>query len=228
MTRRLFENPAEQLFPSGNRYPATLAKAGMKLKLWKRISLVAVVCAVTVIGLPKPTYRGYNEKTILPQTFDGTITIVGSEGFVNRVRKALDLLQSKSSSGYPVVKQYIGRIQEGTTSGMYAYYNPPTFQMSAKEALLTENNKEYAVQWCASIIVHDAYHSKKYHDYQQTHGHSIHSNPYPPTDVWTGEAVERECLAFQIKVSREIGAYPTIVEYLKRCDARYCEGPRSW
>lgn len=50
---------------------------------------------------------------------------------------------------------------------MYAYYNPPTFQMSAKEALLNEINEDYALQWCATVIVHDAYHSKKYHDYQE-------------------------------------------------------------
>jgi hypothetical protein len=92
--------------------------------------------------------------------FDETITVVGSEAFIDHVRKALALLQSKSPSGYPVVKKYIGRIKEGITSGMYAYYNPPTFQMSAKEALLNESNKDYALQWCASAIVHDAYHSK--------------------------------------------------------------------
>jgi hypothetical protein len=91
---------------------------------------------------------------------------------------------------------------------MYAYYNPPTFQMSAKEALLNESNKDYALQWCASAIVHDAYHSKKFHDYQEAHGHSP-SHAYPPIDVWTGVAVERECIAFQKKVCGEIGAYQT-------------------
>jgi hypothetical protein len=201
----------------------------MKLNLRRTICLVCVVCVLTVIGLPEPTYRsGRNEKRMESLIFDETITIVGSEAFVNHVRKALSLLQSKSSSGYPVVKKYIGRIIEGTTSGMYAYYNPPTFQMSAKEALLNESNKDYALQWCASVIVHDAYHSKKYHDYQEAHGHSPGSHPYPPLYVWTGEAVERECLAFQRKVCGEIGAYQKICEYLKKCDGRYCEVPRNW
>ena len=158
--------------------------------------------------------------------FDEAITIVGSEAFVDHVRKALTLLQSKSPSGYPVVKKYIGIIKEGTTSGMYAYYNPPTFQMSAKEALLNESNKDYALQWCASAIVHDAYHSKKYHDYQEAHGHSHH--PYPPIYVWTGEAVERECIAFQKKVCGEIKAHQTIREYLEKSDGRYCEARRNW
>ena len=111
---------------------------------------------------------------------------------------------------------------------MYAYYNPPTFQMSAKEALLYESNKDYALQWCASVIVHDAYHSKKYHDYKETHEHSLGRRPYPPMYVWTGEAVERECLAIQRKVYGEIGAYQTIREYLKRCDGTYCKVPRNW
>jgi hypothetical protein len=143
------------------------------------------------------------------------------------VKKALSLLQSNSSSGYPVVKKYIGMIKEGTTSGMYAYYTPPTFQMSPKEALLDESNKDYAIQWCASAIAHDACHSKKYHDYLAAHGHSLGPRPIP-IHVWTGEAVERECLAFQRKVYGEIGAYQTICEYLKRCDGRYCKAPRDW
>jgi hypothetical protein len=180
-----------------------------------------------VIGLPEPSYRsGHNEKVMESLIFDETITIVGSEAFVDHVRKTLTLLQSKSPSGYPVVRQYIGRIKEGTTSGMYAYYNPPTFRMSAKEALLGESNKVYALQWCASAIVHDAYHSKKYHDYREAHGYSHH--PYPPIYVWTGEAVERECIAFQKKVCGEIGAYQRICEYLENCDGRYCEVRRNW
>ena len=159
--------------------------------------------------------------------FDETIAIVGSEAFVNHVKKALSLLQSNSASGYPVVKKYIGRIKEGTTSGMYAYSNPPTFQMSAKEALLNENNTDYAIQWCASVIAHDACHSKKYHDYREAHGHPAGPRPIP-ISVWTGEAVERECLAFQRKVYGEIGAYQTIYEYLENCDGRYCKVRRNW
>jgi len=201
----------------------------MKLKLWRTICLVCVFCVLIVISFPQPTYKsGRNEKFMESIIFDQTITIVGSEAFVDHVKKALSLLQSESSSGYPVVKKYIGRIKEGNTSGMYAYYDPPTFQVSAKEALLNEHNKDYALQWCASIIVHDAYHSKKYHDYQEAHGHSLGSRAYPPNYVWTGEAVERECLAFQRKVCGEIGAYQKICQYLERCDGRYCEAPRSW
>jgi hypothetical protein len=201
----------------------------MKLNLWRTICLVGVFCVLTLIVLPEPTDRdGRNGKVMESLIFDKTITVVGSEAFVNHVRKALSLLQSKSSSGYPVVKKYIGRIREGTTSGMYAYYNPPTFQVSAKEALLNESNKDYALQWCASIIGHDAYHSKKYHDYQEAHGRSRGSHPYPPNYVWTGETVERECLAFQRKVCGEIGAYQRICKYLKKSDGKYCDAPRNW
>jgi hypothetical protein len=210
----------------------SMAKAARRLgvppKLRRTICFVGVFCVLTVIGLPQPVNRaGPNKKVMESLIFDETIVIVGSEAFVDHVKKALSLLQSNSSSGYPVVKKYIGRIKEGNTSGMYAYYNPPTFQMSAKEALLHENNKDYAIQWCASVIAHDACHSKKYHDYQEAHGRS--PGPHPaPIYVWTGEAVERECLAFQRKVYNEIGAYQTICEYLKRCDGSYCKAPRNW
>ena len=210
--------------------PVERAKeVGMKLNVWRRICLVCVLCALTVISLPGPIYRSSQSEQIMESlVFDKAIKIVGSEAFVDHVRKALTLLQTKSPSGYPVVKEYIGRIKEGTTSGMYAYYNPPTFQMSAKEALLSESNKNYALQWCASVIVHDAYHSKKYHDYQETHAHSPGSHPYPPIYVWTGEAVERECIAFQKKVCGEIKAHQTIREYLEKSDGRYCEARRNW
>jgi hypothetical protein len=201
----------------------------VKLKLRRTIFFVCVFSVVTVIGLPESTYRDGQHKQLMESlVFDQAIMIVGSEAFVNHVTRALSLLKSKSSSGYPVVKKYIGRIKEGTTSGMYAYYNPPTFQMSAKEALLNESNRDYALQWCASVIVHDAYHSKKYHDYQEAHGHSPATRPYPPIYVWAGESVERECLAFQRKVYGEIGTYQAIREYLKRCDGRYCKAPRNW
>jgi hypothetical protein len=211
----------------------TAAKAakevGMKLNLRRTICLVCVFCALTVLGLPAPIYRsGQNEKVMESLIFDETITIVGSEEFIDHVWKALTLLQSKSPSGYPIVKKYIGRIKEGTTSGMYAYYDPPTFQLSAIEALLNESNKDYALQWCATVIAHDAYHSKKYRDYQEAHGQSPGSYPYPPIYVWTGEAVERECIAFQKKVCGEIGAYQAIRKYLEKCDGRYCTAPRSW
>ncbi len=72
----------------------------MKLDLWRTICLVCVVCALTVIGLPEPTYRGrQNEKVMESLIFDQTITFVGSEAFIDHVRKALTLLDSKSPSG---------------------------------------------------------------------------------------------------------------------------------
>jgi hypothetical protein len=81
-------------------------EVGMKLNLWRTTCLVCIICVLMVIGLPEPTYRsGPNEKVMASLIFDETITIVGSEAFVNHVRKALSLLQSKSSSGYPVVKK---------------------------------------------------------------------------------------------------------------------------
>ena len=72
-------------------------EVGMKLNLWRRICLVCVICALTVIGLPEPSYKsGRNEKVMESLIFDETITILGSEEFVDHVRKALTLLQSNA------------------------------------------------------------------------------------------------------------------------------------
>jgi hypothetical protein len=93
--------------PAVNAAKAT-KEVGMRLNLWRTICVVCVVCALMVIGLPEPIYRsGHNEKVMESLIFDETITIIGSEAFIYHVRKALTLLQSKSPSGYPVVKKYI-------------------------------------------------------------------------------------------------------------------------
>jgi hypothetical protein len=43
----------------------------MKLNLWRRICLVCVIFALTVIGLPEPSYKsGRNEKVMESLIFD--------------------------------------------------------------------------------------------------------------------------------------------------------------
>jgi hypothetical protein len=135
--------------------------------------------------------------------------------------EALEILRSKSVKGYDIVKKYVGRIRESAISGMVAYENPPTFNMSRETALkYSEENKDYSLQWCISCIVHDAYHSKLYHDYLDTHW-------MVPDQIWTGTDAELACIAQQKQVCIDIEAHERILGYLETLDGTHHQVPHS-
>jgi hypothetical protein len=154
--------------------------------------------------------------------FDESIEVVGSEEYVDQVMDALEILKSKSSAGYDIVKKYIGRIRESETSGMVAYEDPPTFNMSRETALkYSEENRDYSLQWCISCIVHDAYHSKLYHEYRDKH-------LMVPDRIWTGTDAELASIEQQKQVCEDIGAHEQLLAYLETLDGTYHKDPRSW
>jgi|SRR5471030_208980 len=85
--------------------------------------------------------------------------IIGAEKFTVQVKKALLLLKEKDFDAYTIVANYIGRIESGPRSGMWAYHTPPTYEMSPSVA-------SDSVTWVAATIAHDSYHSKLYHEYK--------------------------------------------------------------
>ncbi len=113
------------------------------------------------------------------------ILISGDKKFINQTNAALNLLKSKAPSDYAMVITYIGKIQQHNFSGMAAYETPPTYKVGT-----TANA---SVTWYASTIVHDAYHSKLYHDYLYTYKEAV------PDEVWTGMDAEMKCLEAQIQ-----------------------------
>ena len=126
------------------------------------------------------------------------IKIIGDESFTQNTKNALDVIKSSNSS-HKLVMRYICIIQQNSYSGMRAYDNPPSFQVG---------NATYTASttWYASAIVHDAYHSKLYHDYLETHDKV-------PDDVWTGYNAEMQCLSVQISFLKEIGAPQNEIDY---------------
>lgn len=54
--------------------------------------------------------------------------IVGSLRFTNQVHQALALLRAHDTNAYVIVTNYVGRIQQGQRSGMWAYKTPPTLK----------------------------------------------------------------------------------------------------
>jgi hypothetical protein len=141
--------------------------------------------------------------------------IVGSARFSDQVRQAMILLKTRDPDAYTIVTNYVGRIEEGKISGMWAYKNPPTYEMSDLTAFSS-------VTWCAATIAHDSFHSKLYHDYLKAHGHV-------PNDVWTGTAAEQQCMKHQLAVMEHIGAAKSEIDYAKtQADGHYANEKRTW
>ena len=140
------------------------------------------------------------------------IKIVGCPKFTTQVKEALSLIQKKAEIHFDMISSYIGRIREWEDfEGMAAYDSPPTFLLKYESAL-------QSVSWCASVIAHDAMHSKLYHDYRK-------KNPEKavPDSVWTGRAIELKCIELQIEVARQIGAPEHELDYLKSLDGSHAE-----
>lgn len=146
------------------------------------------------------------------------IEVIGDQEFIRQVEAALTLLEDKDPEAFSIVKNYIGRIEQGEHSGMWAYKDPPTFELANRSAF-------YSITWCAGIIAHDSYHSKLYHDYKSTHLRSV------PDDVWTGVEAERQCIAYQLNIAIKIGSPQHEIDYIKTLDGTHYDAPyeeRDW
>ena len=135
------------------------------------------------------------ERPALPsQPLVGTWAAVSIEGdarFVAYTQRALNVIRH-SPSAYATVLRYIGIIRQGDASGMWAWLEPPTFVVGT--ATYTASTS-----WYASAILHDAIHSKQYHNHLARYG-------YVPSEVWTGYYAEMEALEIQTEFLRLIGA----------------------
>src|SRR5205085_7443210 len=96
--------------------------------------------------------------------------------------------------------------------GMAAYLHPPTFRLNGRSAF-------YSLTWCAASIAHDSMHSKLYHEYLQEHRGA---QPVPK-DAWTGEAVERRCSEYELRVLEKIGAPSHEVLWCSQTNNRFWE-----
>jgi hypothetical protein len=147
-----------------------------------------------------------------------TIAITGTPQFVVRTETALTLLKGSADTAYRKVTGYIGTIVQGEHSGMWAYEEPPRYEVNGVTAFST-------VTWYAGTIAHDALHSELYHVY-------LAANTGPvPDSAWTGEAAEKESMAFQLEVLKSIGAPESEITYLQNLDPNYWKIPyedRTW
>lgn len=131
------------------------------------------------------------------------VLIDGDMKFIEKTDAALSLIKEKSPEHYKLVKGYISIIRKGKKTGMWAQETPPFYEV----APMTSDG---TLSWYASTIVHDAYHSKLFHDYLDEFG------TFPPDDVWTGRKAENSCLEVQESFLRKIQAPAGEIQHVQR------------
>jgi hypothetical protein len=147
------------------------------------------------------------------------VTVYGSKSFIYQVEQSLNLLREKSPEAFKLTQRYAPRIEQNSRSGMRAYNDPPTFNLSEKTA-------SYSTTWCGGSIAHDTYHSKLYHEYLDAHEGPV------PDEAWCGQARELECNRYQMGVLRAIGAPEYEITYLDHLDGSHFDvngdGKETW
>ncbi len=141
----------------------------------------------------------------------GATTVKGSSDFITQTCAALALLQRKAPDAYQKVQTYIGVIEQGERSGVWAWEVPPRYEVSDKTAFAS-------LTWYASTIAHDATHAQLYAEYQ-----NAHPGGPTPEEVYNSESVERFCNAYQLETLRRIGAPQNEIEYLGALDGSHCD-----
>jgi hypothetical protein len=126
-----------------------------------------------------------------PVAFD-SIEIRGNPRFKNQVVAALELLKADSSATYQMVTNYIRLIEQSEITGMAADKAPPTSYVRIPPASIPTIS-------FAAFFAHEAMHSKLYHDYQNAFPRTV-----VPREIWTGEAVEKQCTEYQLTVLDEL------------------------
>ena len=131
------------------------------------------------------------------------IIVIGDDKFIERTKEALSLIEKEASSFYELVTNYISIIRRGECSGMRAFDPLPTFQVG-------RTAQSPSLQWYASAIVHDAYHSKLYNDYVKTSGRPV------PSNIWTGREAENACLSVQEDFLKVVHAPKKRIETVRK------------
>jgi len=167
---------------------------------------------------------GKNPPKTATKTYDTTpvdMLVDGNEECQQGVYKALNLLKSKDLEHFDFVLKYIKKItctESGAGTGMYAFENPPRYQIGMTTV-------RQSVEWFAGTIVHDANHAKLYQD-------ALTSLGYVPNEAWTGAQAELKCLEIQKTALTRIGGTKEDIAWLDEVyKTKYWEIPadqRNW
>jgi hypothetical protein len=133
-----------------------------------------------------------------------SIIIEGSSYFERQTSEALRIIKLNSPEKYNTVSKYINKIKQGENSRWH--------RDNLINRIFEFGEKVYSSyrEYYAQSIVHDAYHSKLYHDYIEKHG----SN-YVPNNIYSGEKAEWACLEYGISFLEEINAPEHLINHVK-------------
>ena len=180
-----------------------------------RLLFLAVLGLVPITGAIVMYWQTWDRRE---SKFHG-VQIYGNPQFIKQVEVSLRLLEEKSPEAFKLIQRYAPRIEQSRRSGMRAYDDPPTFDLSQKTAC-------YSDTWCAGSIAHDTYHSKLYHEYLDAHEGPV------PDEAWSGKTKELECIHYQAGVLRELGAPPSETTYVDHLDGSHFDlngdGKQTW
>ena len=144
-------------------------------------------------------------------SYYGGIKIKGNTDFIAQTRAALTLLEEKDPEAFNKIQTYVGIIEQGEHSGMWAWEVPPRYEVGDATAF-------FSVTWYASTIAHDATHSELYAQYQIAHPGEL-----VPDDAYGGVEIERFCIGYQLEVAKRIGAPQGEMDYLSTLDGTHCD-----
>ncbi len=180
-----------------------LMKRHFPIFLW----LILAACTIPIPRAPQTQ----SPMPPSPPSNYGGIEIMGDAEFIRQTRTALALLEQKAPDAFKKVQTYIGSIEQGEHSGMWAWEDPPRYEVGDATAF-------FSVTWYASTIAHDATHSELYARYLAAHhGKSV------PRNAYGGVEIERFCINYQIEVSRQVGAPQNEIDYLFTLDGTHCD-----
>ena len=129
--------------------------------------------------------------------FSTPITIKGDDACKADTLNALKAIANSAPGHYSVVTRYISVIEcVGAGSAMYAYESPPRYAVG-------DSTRTAGIIWYASTIVHDANHSRLYHEGK----------------AWTGGDAENICLDAQANSLALLGAGQSTIDYVNNMKA---------
>lgn len=139
------------------------------------------------------------------------LVIKGTSEFEDQISRALALLNEKAPEAHDMVNEYVGKIEQGKRSGMAPYKITPRISLADKTTY-------YSLTWCASVLAHEAFHSKLYHDYRKKYRWRFWT---VPKEVWKSFEAERKCLKHQLEVLKQINASIYEINYVAMGDGTH-------
>jgi hypothetical protein len=142
----------------------------------------------------------------------GQIRLRGSKEFIEITKEALNLIKEKDPMDFKVLVKNIKLIEEHREN-WYSYF---CFEKGIPIARINKKTYTHNLEWYACGLVHEAYHSKQYHD--------ALLDGEDPMKACSGYSAEMYCLTKQIECMKLIGASEEDLAWAISCyDKRWWE-----